>query len=198
MFLPQSKATGLEHLSKQSKNTAYGKQNRLSHGRTARNSWKDGARSRLSQSVFGEGVAAKRLDHRSIYDQWIDLRRRPMRARQPMYWRAKGLSLTAVNWTCPSKSYWRWQQAIRLEDDPRLYDRLKARYGKDFDESGFDDAVREMRYYTQARHSAFSDYAKRLQREKSQKMRDNTQKLRKKRYEPERWPVPARKILKNS
>lgn len=73
-----------------------------------------------------------------------------------------------------------------MEDDPRLYDRLKARYGKDFDESGFDDAVREMRYYTQARHSAFSDYAKRLQREKSQKMRDNTQKLRKKRYEPER------------
>ena len=84
------------------------------------------------------------------------------------------------------KELWQRQQAIRMEDTPRLHDRLKAQYGKDFDESSFDSAVREMRYYTQARHYAFSDYAKRLQREKSQKMRDNTQKLRKKRYEPER------------
>ena len=60
-------------------------------------------------------------------------------------------------------------------------------YGKDFDESSFDGAVREMRYYTQARHAAFSDYAKRLQREKSRQARDdNTQKPHKKRNEPER------------
>lgn len=74
-----------------------------------------------------------------------------------------------------------------MEDDPRLYDRLKARCGKDFDESGFDKAVGEMRYYTQARHYAFSDYAKRLQREKSRQTRDgNQQKPRKRTSEPER------------
>lgn len=85
------------------------------------------------------------------------------------------------------KELWQRQQAIRLENTPRLHDRLKAQYGRDFDENGFDDAVREMRYYTQARHYAFSDYIKRLQREKSRQTRnDNTQKPRKKRYEPER------------
>lgn len=84
------------------------------------------------------------------------------------------------------KELWQRQQAIRLENTPRLHDRLKAQYGKDFDESGFDSAVREMRYYTQARHYAFSDYAKRLQREKSRQQRDNTQKPRRKTSEPER------------
>ncbi len=85
------------------------------------------------------------------------------------------------------KELWQRQQAIRLENTPRLHDRLKAQYGRDFDENGFDDAVREMRYYTQARHYAFSDYIKRLQREKSRQTRnDNAQKPRKKRYEPER------------
>ncbi len=85
------------------------------------------------------------------------------------------------------KELWQRQQAIRLENTPRLHDRLKAQYGRDFDESGFDGAVREMRYYTQARHSAFSDYAKRLQREKSRQTRDgNQQKPRKRTSEPER------------
>ena len=85
------------------------------------------------------------------------------------------------------KELWKRQQMIRLENTPRLHDRLKAQYGKDFDESSFDGAVREMRYYTQARHAAFSDYAKRLQREKSRQARDdNTQKPHKKRNEPER------------
>ena len=84
------------------------------------------------------------------------------------------------------KELWQRQQAIRLENTPRLHDRLKAQYGKDFDESGFDDAVREMRYYTQARHSAFSDYEKQLQREKSRQPRDNTQKSRRRSSEPER------------
>lgn len=84
------------------------------------------------------------------------------------------------------KELWKRQQMIRLENTPRLHDRLKAQYGKDFDESGFDDAVREMRYYTQARHSAFSDYAKQLQREKSRQPWDNTQKSRRRSSEPER------------
>lgn len=84
------------------------------------------------------------------------------------------------------KALWQRQQAIRLENTPRLHDRLKAQYGKDFDEGGFDTAVQEIRYYTQARHYAFSDYAKRLQREKSKLGKDNTQKLHKKRNEPER------------
>ncbi len=44
-----------------------------------------------------------------------------------------------------------------------------------------------MCYYTQAWQYAFSDYVKRLQREKSQQTRDgNIQKPRKKHYEPER------------
>ena len=60
-------------------------------------------------------------------------------------------------------------------------------YTDDFDESGFDTAVREMRYYTQARHSVFSDYARKLQHEKSRQARnDNTQKLRKRNRESER------------
>ncbi len=85
------------------------------------------------------------------------------------------------------KELWQRQQAIRMEDTPRLHDRLKAQYGNDFDENSFDDAVREMRYYTQARHYAFSDYAKQLQHEKSRQVQDNnTEKPRKKRYEPER------------
>ena len=84
------------------------------------------------------------------------------------------------------KELWQRQQAIRLENTPRLQNRLKAQYGKDFDECGFDSAVREMRYYTQARHYAFSDYAKRLQREKSRQARDNTQKPSKKHNESER------------
>ena len=59
--------------------------------------------------------------------------------------------------------------------------------GKEFYENSFDDAVREMRYYTQARHYAFSDYAKRLLREKLRQARDsNQQKPRKRNSEPER------------
>ena len=92
----------------------------------------------------------------------------------------------AVEQGVDRKALWQRQQAIRLENNPRLHDRLKEQYGEDFDESGFDGAVREMRYYTQARHSVFSDYAKRLQHEKSREVRDNTQKPRKKHYEPER------------
>lgn len=85
------------------------------------------------------------------------------------------------------KELWQRQQAIRLENTPRLHDRLKVQYDEVFDESGFDDAVREMRYYTQARHYAFSDYAKMLQREKSrQAQNNNTAKPRRKRNEPER------------
>jgi hypothetical protein len=84
------------------------------------------------------------------------------------------------------RELWQRQQAIRLENTPRLHDRLKAQYGKDFDENGFDDAVREMRYYTQARHYAVSDYAKRLQREKLREVRNGTQKPCKKHNEPER------------
>ena len=85
------------------------------------------------------------------------------------------------------KELWQRQQSIRQENTPRLHDRLKAQYGKDFDESGFDSAVREMRYYTQARHYAFSDYAKQLQREKArQAQNNNTAKPRRKRNEPER------------
>ncbi len=85
------------------------------------------------------------------------------------------------------KGLWQRQQAIRLENTPLLRDRMKAQYGKDFDESGFDTAVREMRYYTQDRHYAFSDYAKKQQREESQQVRnDNTQKLRKRNRESER------------
>ena len=85
------------------------------------------------------------------------------------------------------KGLWQRQQAIRMENTPRLHDRLKAQYGRDFDESGFDSAVREMRYYTQARHYAFSDYSKKLQRKKSRQARDsNQQKPRKRTSEPER------------
>lgn len=44
-----------------------------------------------------------------------------------------------------------------------------------------------MRYYTQARHYAFSDYAKRLQREKShQAQNNNTAKSHRRNNEPER------------
>ena len=85
------------------------------------------------------------------------------------------------------KELWQRQQTIRLENTSLLHDRLKAQYGKDFDESGFDGAVREMRYYTQDRHYAYSDYAKKQQREESQQVRnDNTQKLRKRNRESER------------
>jgi len=85
------------------------------------------------------------------------------------------------------KGLWQRQQSIRLENNPRLHDRLKAQYGKDFDENSFDSAVREIRYYTQARHYAFSDYAKQLQHEKSrQAQNNNTPKPHKKRNEPER------------
>ena len=84
------------------------------------------------------------------------------------------------------KEIWQRQQMIQLEKTPRLHDRLKEQYGKDFNESGFDTAVQEMRYYTQARHYAFSDYAKRLQREKSRQSRDNTPKPRRRSSEPER------------
>lgn len=85
------------------------------------------------------------------------------------------------------KELWQRQQMIRLENTPLLLDRLKAQYGKDFYENSFDDAVREMRYYTQARHYAFSDYAKQLQREKSRQVQDsNQQKPRKRNSEPER------------
>lgn len=83
------------------------------------------------------------------------------------------------------KELWQRQQAIRMEDTPLLRDRLKAQYGRDFDENGFNSAVREMRYYTQARHYAFSDYSKKLQREKSRQARDSTQKPRKRNSELE-------------
>ena len=73
-----------------------------------------------------------------------------------------------------------------MENTPRLHDRLKAQYGRDFDESGFDSAVREMRYYIQARHYAFSDYVKELQREKSRQSRDTVSQPRKRHSEPER------------
>ena len=84
------------------------------------------------------------------------------------------------------KELWQRQQAIRMENTPRLHDRLKAQYGRDFDESGFDSAVREMRYYIQARHYAFSDYVKELQREKSRQSRDTVSQPRKRHSEPER------------
>lgn len=93
----------------------------------------------------------------------------------------------AVEQGVDRKALWHRQQAIRLENNPCLHDRLKAQYGKDFAERSFDNAVQEMRYYTQARHYAFSDYAKRLQREKSSQPRDNTQKPRRRNNnEPER------------
>lgn len=85
------------------------------------------------------------------------------------------------------KELWLRQQAIRLENTPLLHDRLKARYGKDFDENRFDSAALDIRYYTQARHRAFSDYANQLQRERSRQSQvGNTQKSHKKRHEPER------------
>ena len=85
------------------------------------------------------------------------------------------------------RELWQRQQSIRQENTPYLRDRLKAQYDKDFDEGGFDSAVQEMRYYTQARHYAFSDYAKQLQRERSRQTWDgNQQKPRKRNSEPER------------
>ena len=84
------------------------------------------------------------------------------------------------------KELWLRQQAIRLENDPLLHDRLKARYGKDFEESRFDSAALDIRYYTQARHRAFSDYAKQLQRERSRQSRDTVSRLRKRRDDMER------------
>ena len=84
------------------------------------------------------------------------------------------------------KELWQRQQAIRLENAPLLHDRLKAQYGKDFDESQFDSAALNIRYYTQARHRVFSDYAKQLQREKSRQSRDTGPRPRKRHNEPER------------
>ena len=84
------------------------------------------------------------------------------------------------------KELWQRQQAIRLKNDPRLHDRLRAQYGKDFDENRFDSAALDMRYYTQARHRAFSDYADQLQRERSRQSRDTVSRPRKKHSEPER------------
>ena len=84
------------------------------------------------------------------------------------------------------KELWHRQQAIRLKNDLLLHDRLKAQYGKDFDENSFDSAALDMRYYTQARHRAFSDYAKELQRKKSRHSRDTVSRPRKRHNEPER------------
>ena len=84
------------------------------------------------------------------------------------------------------KELWQRQHAIRLENTPHLHDRLKAQYGNDFDESRFDSAALDIRYYTQARHRAFSDYAKQLQRKNSRQMRDTVSRPHKKYSEPER------------
>ena len=84
------------------------------------------------------------------------------------------------------RELWQRQQAIRLENTPLFHDRLKARYGKDFDENRFDSAALDIRYYTQARHRAFSDYAKQLQRERSRQSRDTVSRLRKRRDDMER------------
>ncbi len=84
------------------------------------------------------------------------------------------------------KELWQRQQSIRLENDPLLHDRLKAQYGKDFDENRFDNAALDIRYYTQARHRAFSDYAKQLQRERLWQSRDTGPRPRRRHNEPER------------
>ena len=84
------------------------------------------------------------------------------------------------------KELWQRQQAIRQENNTRLHDRLKAQYGNDFDESRFDSAALDIRYYTMARHRTFSDYAKQLKREKSRQARDTVSRPRKKYSEPER------------
>ena len=84
------------------------------------------------------------------------------------------------------KELWHRQQAIRLENDPLLHDRLKAQYGKDYDESRFNSAALDIRYFTQTRHRAFSDYAKELQRKKSRHSRDTVSRPRKRHNEPER------------
>ncbi len=84
------------------------------------------------------------------------------------------------------KELWQRQQSIRLENDPLLHDRLKAQYGKDFNENRFDNAALDIRYYTQARHRAFSDYANQLQRERSRQSRDTGPRPRRRHNEPER------------
>ena len=84
------------------------------------------------------------------------------------------------------KELWLRQQAIRQENTPLLHDRLKAQYGNDFAESRFGSAALVMRYYTQARHSAFSDYVKQLQREQSRQSQDTVPRPRKRHSEPER------------
>ena len=84
------------------------------------------------------------------------------------------------------KELWQRQQTIRLENAHLLHDRIKAQYGKDFDESRFDSVALDMRYYTQARHRAFSDYVKQLQREISRQSRDTVSRPRKKRDDLER------------
>ena len=80
------------------------------------------------------------------------------------------------------KELWHRQQAIRLKNDLLL----KAQYGKDFDENSFDSAALDMRYYTQARQHAYSEYAKELQRENSRQARDTMSRPRKRNDEPER------------
>ena len=70
------------------------------------------------------------------------------------------------------KELWQRQQAIRLENIPRLHDRMKTQYSKGYDDSRFDGAEMDIRYYTQFKHRAFSDHAKRLQRGKFQQVRD--------------------------
>lgn len=84
------------------------------------------------------------------------------------------------------KELWQRQQSIRLENTLLLHDRLKTQYGKDFDENSFDSAALDIRYYTQARHRAFSDYAKQLQRERLRQSRDTGLRPRRRHNEPER------------
>ena len=57
---------------------------------------------------------------------------------------------------------------------------------KDFDESRFDGTALDIRSYTQARYRAFSDYAKRLQRDRSRQSRGTVSRPRKRHNEPER------------